>query len=217
MSWKVRHQGSPKSVEGLALQQVAQGLADGYWEPTDEVMGPKDTKWIAFENHPQFAEIAMDLEQKEPTPYDEESRLDMNAMIDVCLVLLIFFILTTTYTRLQKIIASPEVVEEVNPGDLKVISDAEIQESMIHVVADMQNGKPVIVVEKNAVQIDEDKPAENREKLIQLFKQYEGGAAKLTLLLEHADQVPHGIIVTIQDAGKSAGMPEVILAKKRGS
>ena len=45
MSWKIRHEGSPRSIEGLSLQAVVDGLQDGLWEPTDEVMGPQDPQW----------------------------------------------------------------------------------------------------------------------------------------------------------------------------
>src|ERR1700722_14948326 len=100
MSWKVRHEGSPKHIEVATAQEVLQGLIDGQWEPTDEVRGSEDAAWVALENHPQFAEAAADLE---PVPkfHEDESKLDMNALIDVCLVLLIFFILTTSYAQLQ--------------------------------------------------------------------------------------------------------------------
>ena len=56
MSWKVRHEGSPRAVEGLTAGQVAQGLVDGHWEPTDEVMGPDDQQWVAIENHQKATE-----------------------------------------------------------------------------------------------------------------------------------------------------------------
>jgi hypothetical protein len=54
--WKVRHQGSPSALGDLTLAQVAEGLADGQWEPTDEVMGPGDTTWVPIESHPQLEE-----------------------------------------------------------------------------------------------------------------------------------------------------------------
>jgi hypothetical protein len=104
MSWKVRHQGSPESTGDLTLAQVTEGLLDGHWEPTDEVQGPQDATWVPLEVHPQFAEVAAELEPPPPRVYDDETRLDMTPLIDVCLVLLIFFILTTTYANLQKII-----------------------------------------------------------------------------------------------------------------
>src|SRR5205807_2436851 len=106
-SWKVRHEGSPRAVEGLTPGQIAQGMLDGHWEPTDEVMGPQDGAWVALENHPQFADVALELEPPVGKPHDDETRLDMTPLIDVCLVLLVFFILTTSYAALQRLINSP--------------------------------------------------------------------------------------------------------------
>ena len=105
--WKVRHQGSPTALTDMSLPQVAEGLANGRWEPTDEVMGPDDQDWVPIEGHPRLEEIAADLEPPPPRHYDDETRLDMNALIDVCLVLLIFFNLTTSYAVLQKRMEAP--------------------------------------------------------------------------------------------------------------
>src|SRR5262245_36557998 len=96
MSWKIRHEGSPRHLDGLTLAQVAEGMRDGQWGPTDEVMGPHDTAWVAIEAHPDLAELAASLEAPAPA-HPDETHLDMNALIDVCLVLLIFFMLTTSY------------------------------------------------------------------------------------------------------------------------
>src|SRR5713101_5012228 len=106
MSWKIRHEGSPRALEGLTLTQVVEGLQDGLWEVTDEVMGPQDEQWVAIESHPQLAEVALDLEPP-PRHQEDETRLDMNPLIDVALVLLIFFILTTSYAALQKVLDMP--------------------------------------------------------------------------------------------------------------
>src|SRR5690348_4356674 len=96
MSWQVRHQGSPKAVPNLSVAQIVQGLRDGVWAPTDEVRGPQDTGWVALEEHPQFAEVVEDLEAPATRDHGDEAHVDMNALIDVTMVLLIFFILTTT-------------------------------------------------------------------------------------------------------------------------
>src|SRR5262245_55920309 len=100
--WKVRHEGSPVTSPDLAFAQVMQGLLDGRFSPEDEVKGPNDQVWVKLEEHPAFAEACLDIELPPEKVYDDETRLDMNALIDVSLVLLIFFILTTTYTQLQK-------------------------------------------------------------------------------------------------------------------
>ena len=46
-AWKVRREGSPEHVE-TPFVLLAQGLMDGEWDPSDEVMGP--AQWARFEH-----------------------------------------------------------------------------------------------------------------------------------------------------------------------
>jgi biopolymer transport protein ExbD len=198
--WKIRHQGSPSALGNLTLAQVAEGLADGHWEPTDEVMGPNDTTWIPIENHPQLEDIAAELEPPPPRHYDDETRLDMNALIDVCLVLLIFFILTTSYAVLQKRLEAPGVsADKVGPP---VITKEKVEQQMVHVILRMENGKPVIQVEKEVVDPD---------RLEAELSKYLKATKKTQLLLEHEYDVPQSAVVAVLDAAKGAGMEKVSL------
>src|SRR5262249_31743288 len=114
--WQLRHEGSPRGLSGLSVAQIVEGLRDGTWDVTDEVQGPGETTWQPIENHPQLAEIAEEVLAPPPRRHDEPTSLDLNALIDVCLVLLIFFILTTSYVNLvQKVVPLPVV-----KGDSKV-------------------------------------------------------------------------------------------------
>jgi biopolymer transport protein ExbD len=201
MSWKIRHEGSPKSVEVKTLQQVVDGLQDGRWEPTDEVMGPQDRAWVAIENHPQLAEIALDLEPPPPREQDDETRLDMNALIDVCLVLLVFFILTTTYAELQKMLDSPNLAPDADQK-LPVVTRQQVEQSMIQVTVKETDKGPVIRVEGQEVEPDQ---------LVPVLKQFVG-PHKVELLLDHDRAVPHGTIVAIEDAAKSAHIDRVLIA-----
>ncbi len=198
--WKVRHEGSPSARGDLTLAQVAEGLADGNWEPTDEVMGPGETTWVPLESHPQLAEIAADLEPPPPRVYDDETRLDMNALIDVCLVLLIFFILTTSYAVLQKRLEAPGVSgDRVGPA---VVTKEKVEQQMIRVTVRMENGKPVTRVEDKVVE-----PSRLEAEL----RSYVGAMRKTQLLLEHEDDVPQRAVVEVLDAAKGAGMEKVSL------
>ncbi|MGH7225408.1 MAG: ExbD/TolR family protein, partial [Gemmataceae bacterium] len=198
--WKVRHEGSPTALSDLSLAQVAEGLADGRWEPTDEVMGPNDKTWVPIENHPQLADIAADLEPPPPRHYDDETRLDMNALIDVCLVLLIFFILTTSYAVIQKQLEAPGVsADKVGPP---VITMEKVKQQMVLVVVRMENGKPVIRVEDQVVDPNTlESELRNRVR----------ATKKTQILLQSEDDVPHGVTVAVQDAAKGAGVEKVIL------
>jgi biopolymer transport protein ExbD len=198
MSWKVRHEGSPTALGDLTLPQIAEGLADGRWEPTDEVMGPNDKDWVPLESHPQLAEIALELEPPPPRVYDDETRLDMNALIDVCLVLLIFFILTTSYAVLQKRLQAPSVsVDRVGPP---IITKEAVKEQMIFVTITLENGQPVFRVEENVVDPDH---------LEAELGRYLKSKGKTQLLLQSDDDVPQSAVVAVLDAAAGARMEKV--------
>jgi biopolymer transport protein ExbD len=199
-TWKLRHEGSPSALPNLTLAQVVEGLQDGRWEPTDEVQGPQDKDWVAIENHPQLAEIAADLEPPPPREYDDETRLDLNALIDVCLVLLIFFILTTSYAVLQKRLEAPGVTAD--RGGPAVVTTEKVKQQMIKVTVTMENGQPVTRVEDKVVD-----PA----KLVAELHGFVRATKKTQLLLEHDDDVPERAVVEVLDAAKGSGMERVSL------
>jgi biopolymer transport protein ExbD len=198
--WKVRHEGSPSALSDLTLEQVAEGLADGRWEPNDEVMGPNDEAWVPIESHPQLEAIAAELEPPPPRHYDDETRLDMTALIDVCLVLLIFFILTTSYAVIQKQLEAPGVsADKAGPP---VITPEKVQQQMVVAGVQMEDGKPVIKVEDRVVDPN------NLESELRNFLK---ATKKTQLLLKIDDDVPHSVMVAVQDAAKGAGMEKVSL------
>jgi biopolymer transport protein ExbD len=201
MSWKIRHEGSPTAVEGLTLEQLIAGLRQGHWESTDEVMGPGESEWVAIENHPQLGEVAAEMEPPPPRTYDDETHLDMNAMIDVCLVLLVFFILTTSYAALQKQLEAPSVGDKKDKN-IKVVKQAEVKEKMIAVRARMENGKPVVSVQDQPVDLD---------ALPAMLRSLVQSSNKRTLLLDHDDLVTQDTVVRIIDAAKGAGVDKIQL------
>jgi biopolymer transport protein ExbD len=198
--WKIRHEGSPQYAE-TTLDAIRQELADGAWEATDEVMGPGETEWVAIENHPQLEELALDLEPPPSPHYDDETRLDMTALIDVCLVLLVFFILTTTVAALQVRLEAP-TVDDKNKVNVKAIKMKDVEESMILCRGAMINGQLVIKVEDDVVEMP---------KLAAAFRNYARGTKKTTLLLDLDDKVTHEVQVKVIDAAKGAGLERVHL------
>jgi biopolymer transport protein ExbD len=203
--WKIRHEGSPRSVDALTLAQVLEGLQDGLWEATDEVMGPNETTWVAIENHPQLADVAADLEPPPSRTYDDETRLDMNALIDVCLVLLIFFMLITSYSVLQKRLEQAQIKEGKVSQTPKLGPDA--IEQMLSVTVKMDQDQPVIRLEGKVTRI---------EDLQSAFSRAVAGTTKTELLLEAEDAVPHGVVVAIQDAASGARLSKIHLVVPKG-
>src|SRR5262245_16027134 len=196
--WKVRHEGSPQHAEAT-LDEIRQALADGLWEPTDEVMGPNESEWTAMENHPYFEEIALDLEPPTPPHHDDETRLDMNALIDVCLVLLVFFMLTTTVAALQVRVEAPGV-EEGKVPKVKVVTEKDLPTTIL-VTATKQGDR--IVVKEEEVELD---------SLGNHLKVYVKKTGKTKMVLQQDDNVPHDVEVKVIAAARNVGIDSVGLA-----
>lgn len=197
MSWMVRHAGSPRRVEGLTAAQVIEGLEESRWDATDEVRGPADADWVVLEQHPQFEEAVAALEPL-PRHDEDEARLDFNPLIDVALVLLIFFILTTSYAALQKVLPMPDTSAKGVTGVLKLTKE-KVAETTIKVEVRAESGKPVIRVEEEVVE-----PADLAAKL----RQYQTKTKKTALLID-ARGVDWGTVVTVQDAAAGAKISRV--------
>ncbi len=197
ITWNVRHQGSPESLDRLTAEQIVEGVQDGQWEPTDEVRGPNDADWQALELHPHFAETIADLDPPFAAHADE-TRLDMNPLIDVSLVLLIFFILTTTYEELRKMFPVPEAITDQKS---KQIGEGELREVTIRVTANQENGKPVIRVENEIV------PESDLKAKFIYWKEKTGHSR---LAMEMDKKVPWRTFMAIQDAAAGAKIQETI-------
>jgi biopolymer transport protein ExbD len=201
MTWNVRHEGSPRSVQGMTLAQIIVGLRDGLWEPTDEVMGPQDRSWVSIEAHPQLAAVAAELEPPVAPSHPDETRLDMNALIDVCLVLLIFFILTTTYAAVQKVVPVA-ITSDAQKGKIRKVSATQVATYMIRVVA-----RPGDSPRRPSIRVENGEAVELSE-----FPRLLEGWVKKThrheMLLD-VSGITWGTTIKIQDAAKAAGISRI--------
>src|SRR5260370_34298135 len=199
MSWKVRHEGSPRTVNDLTPGQIAQGLEDGQWEPTDEVQGPGETTWTPIESHKVFAEVADELDLTPPKHHEDVTHLDMTALIDVCLVLLVFFILTTGYAALQKMLELGKLTDDKN--GVRYVTEKQVNELMLQISVTKEGDKSEMRLEKEVI-----RPAELPARPSELGKQ----TKKVNLLVAHDPDVPWGDVVPIQDAAKFAGIQDAV-------
>jgi biopolymer transport protein ExbD len=140
----------------------------------------------------------MDLEPPPPPVHEDEARLDMNPLIDVALVLLIFFIMTASYAALQKVLPMPDFSSQKVQGPLKLTKDR-IDRAIIKVRAVQESSGPAIYIEDKAVPV---------EGLRDGFNQYVRDTHKTEAMLE-AQGVSWGTVVAIQDAAKAAGISKV--------
>ena len=195
--WQVRPEGTEIPINLVSSGDVLGGLREGIWRPTDDVKGPNDAAWTTIEAHPLFEEAAIELQP--PVPEADDSHLDMNPLIDVCLVLLIFFILTITYASLERAIQVPESSQE--GAATKKVDWKDIKDQVFRVTAKMDSETPVILLEKEAVSLDdlEDKMKRVIEK-----------SGRRQMLLDIDGNVPWGIQTAILDAAKGNGVHRIL-------
>ena len=202
-AWLVRQEGSPSAVSVPSEGEVLSGLRNGNWLPTDEVKGPGESEWRSIESHPTFAEAAAEIEPERVEPKDE-THLDMNPLIDVCLVLLIFFILTITYASLERAIDVPQV-----SSDQKGPSQVEwkdIKDQVFLVSAKMDGDRAVVRIAAKEVPIDQ--IGAEMKKVID-------STGRKEMVLDSEKEVPWGIVTAILDAAKGNGVRNILTNRRR--
>ncbi len=199
--WQIRFEGSGSIVPVASAISVLDGLRSGEWETTDEVRGPGDNDWRPIEDHPTFADSTSDLSPPRIEPPDE-TRLDMNPLIDVSLVLLIFFILTTSYSSLRRSIDMPaEPEEKTGPAKIRM---SDIRDSSLEVTVWMDGEVPRIKLQDRIVD-----PRELEREMIAIVR--ESGRRQLILSVD--GQVPWGVEAGVHDAAKAAEINQIYRKK----
>lgn len=201
--WLVRQEGAPEAVSVPSAADVLGGLYDGNWLPSDEVKGPADAAWQPIENHPVFAEAAEDIEPPKAEAADE-TNLDMNPLIDVCLVLLIFFILTITYASLERSITiPPDNPDAKGPAKVQL---KDIRDKVFVLTAKMDGEKVVVRIEKKEIAL---------EQIAGEMKSVIESTGRNTMVLDVEKDVPWGVETAILDAAKGNGVHEIINNRRR--
>jgi biopolymer transport protein ExbD len=199
MIFSIRHEGSPQYVEGVAAAEILEGVKEGLWEPTDEIRGKGDADWTAIEQHPAFAAAMADMEPPPPKHPEDDTRLDFNPLIDVALVLLIFFMLTTTYEELRKEFVPPPGQSTEKQGRVK--TEKELKSFTIRVTARQDGDATVFQVEGETIA---------RKDLEAKFKEWIERSGHRKLAMEIDPNVPWSAVVAIQDAAAGAKIDETI-------
>jgi biopolymer transport protein ExbD len=190
-------------VKGLTTAAVRTGLIDGAWDTTDEVRPDAGGPWETLENHAEFAELAAEVNPPVSGEHEDESILDMNPLIDVSLVLLIFFILTTTYETIRKVLDMPAATQSKMAAGARSAAE-KIKEMTIRIEARSSSGNVTIKVENETVAID---------NLVGKLNQFSQSTGKKQVLLD-AQGVEWGTVVQIMDAARAAGIEKTLLAMK---
>ena len=198
-SWLVRPEGSARDGTPFQdAQAVADALRDGDISPSDEVRAPGELRYKPIDTHLAFAELCEELEAP-PREAEEETHLDMNPLIDVSLVLLIFFILTATYSTLTR---SLDVPGEPPEGTGAKVTSADIKERAVTVAAKIENDQPAVTIQGKPINLDD-----LEGELTTISK----AGGKREAFMDISPDVPLWVIARLVKAAQGAEMQHVYL------
>jgi len=203
-NWQVRQEGTTTPTVVPSANDVLGGVRDGVWLGSDEVLGPGEARWVAIDNHPAFEEVAAELEA--PVKVEEdETTLDMNPLIDVCLVLLIFFILTITYETLKRAIDLPQSENE-KQGPTQKINPQDVKDRIFRVKLAMDGDNPVVTVEKKVIPIEQ-VSNEMRDVITR--------TGRREMLFDVDGNVPWGMQTAVLDAAKGNNVHQIFYMPRK--
>ena len=157
----------------------------------------KQMNWKGFEE-----------EEDDPDPSvrfgdDTESKrddLDMTPMVDVVFLLLIFFMVTASFTLQKSIEQPPSKIEDPSTN---VIEDPEDEDDYVEVIIDQTN--TYYVTSRDAEEVEAPSDREMRDRMRDAKRTT--GAPRL-IINAHVDSM-HRKVVTVWDAGNAAGFEEI--------
>ena len=130
----------------------------------------------------------------------------MNPLIDVALVLLIFFILTTSYASLRRAIELPPSPSDEEVSKAQILKPEDIKDRSFTVVIRMAQGEPVIQLEKKTVAVGD---------LEKEIADYVKSTGRKELFADVAPDVPWGVEAALYDAAKGADIHQIYWPAKR--
>ena len=151
-------------------------------------------KKIDEEEEEEIDDVAF---KKEPIPEDE---LDMTPMVDVTFLLLIFFMVTASFT-LQKSLEQPHTKSDA--PSTEVSPEEEIEDDYIQVNIDQNNTFYVTTRDSEEVEC----PSDN-EMRARVFEAKETSTATRLIIKAHVDSI-HAKVITAWDTGVVSGMETI--------
>jgi biopolymer transport protein ExbD len=207
--WLVRLTADPTPKPVPTPAAVLEGVREGEWETTDEVRGPGERLWVPIEEHPAFADAVAEMGPP-PKEQEDETHLDMNPLIDVALVLLIFFILTATVATLRRTIELPAPQDETTGAQQLTKDKLEDRTFTVTVTLD-DRSEPVVKVSTNS----------GSEKVVAYddiekeLKDVVNSTGRKEMILQMANDVTWKTSVRIHSAATDAGVRKLYMPEKK--
>ena len=194
--WNLKHHVTDSKSNLLESIEIKDLIASGLISIDDEIRKEGENAWKTLLDYPEFQEV---FSSKSTTKHEDDDNIDMNALIDVCLVLLVFFILLTSYAKLVQHLESAKT----NP-DSKIPSISTSQaDQKTKVVIKTEAGKTFFYINEQVVESDN------------LTSALKASARKLKnkdLILYYSDDVPYQAVISIQDAARASDFQQILQA-----
>jgi biopolymer transport protein ExbD len=199
--WRVRPEDARDQGREISLARLAQGIRDGVWSESDQVLAPGEPQWRLIGEHPNLEEH-IPRKKLFKSHEAEEAEMDMTPMIDVTFQLLIFFMIAATYI-VQKTLDMPK--PEANPDAASTVTLEQLEKNniMVKVGADKSitvQGLPAALENLEAV-------------LTRAVKEHDGAE----MVLDVHDDVDHDTVVKVLDAAGGAQIEKVHFVSRVGA
>ena len=139
-------------------------------------------------------EPQLSFSNKEPIPEDE---LDMTPMVDVTFLLLIFFMVTASFT-LQKSIPQPPAASDA--PSTNVIEEEEEQQDYVEVIIDQNNSYYVTTRDS------EEREAPSETEMRRMIKDAKDTYSPERIVITAHVDATHARLIAVCDAGQSSGL-----------
>jgi biopolymer transport protein ExbD len=197
--WDLRNYDSDSKSILLESIEIQNLIVSGLISINDEIRKEGETTWKTFLDYPEFDDT---FSVKSSIKHDEDENIDMNALIDVCLVLLVFFILLTSYAKLVQHLEAAKT----NP-DSKIPSITTTQaDQKTKVVIKTEAGKTLFYINEQVVE---------SENLTTALKASARKLKSKDLILFYSDDVPYQAVISIQDAARAADFQQILQALEK--
>lgn len=178
----------PASPEPPIQHRVAPKVADD----------DKPMAWKGFEEtEEEDPDPDIRFTKDEDTEYDD---LDMTPMVDVVFLLLIFFMVTASFTLQKSIEQPPSKIEDPSTN---VVDEPEDEDDYVEVIIDQTNTYYVTSRDAEEVEAPSDREMRDRMRDAKLTT----GAPRL-IIRAHVDSL-HKNVVKVWDAGNSMGFESI--------
>lgn len=124
---------------------------------------------------------------------EEDAQIDMTPMLDVVFIMLIFFIVTTSFVR---------------------ESGVEVNRPKAASASEQKNAGVFIAVKENG-EIYLDRKQLDVQKVHSVLERIIAERGEVGLVIQADEQARHGVVVKVMDAAKSAGIKQISVAAEQ--